>query len=207
MGRPRRTIGSFGDITTRILPSGRFEARTRYRDWDGRSRIVQATADTAKAAERAQKQKLAGRSELQPASSPGHLTPDSSFGDLVAYWLQDIDLEGRISKTTRILYERNMRTLVLPVFEHLTLREIGVARCDRFIKEQARISYNRAKQSRVVLRLALELAVRHEVLPANPMHHVSRVHREGRMPDALTSVEVNAIRAVIARWESGVDHV
>ena len=135
------------------------------------------------------------------------MTPDSPFGDLVAYWLQDIDLEGRISKTTRILYERNMRTLVLPVFEHLTLREIGVARCDRFIKEQARISYNRAKQSRVVLRLALELAVRHEVLPANPMHHVSRVHREGRMPDALTSVEVNAIRAVIARWESGVDHI
>lgn len=207
MGRPRLTIGSFGDITTRILPSGRFEARTRYRDWDGRSRIVQATGDTAKAAERALKEKLAGRSELQPASSSGHLTPDSPFGDLVAYWLQDIDLEGRISKTTRILYERNMRTLVLPVFEHLTLREIGVARCDRFIKEQARISYNRAKQSRVVLRLALELAVRHEVLPANPMHHVSRVHREARMPDALTSVEVNAIRAVIARWESGVDHI
>jgi integrase len=168
---------------------------------------VQATADTAKAAERALKARVAGRSELQPASGSGHLTPDSPFDDLVAYWLQDIDLEGRISKTTRILYERNMRTLVLPVFEHLTLREIGVARCDHFIKEQARISYNRAKQSRVVLRLALELAVRHEVLPANPMHHVSRVHREGRMPDALTSVDVNAIRAVIARRESGVDHI
>jgi hypothetical protein len=68
MGRPRSTIGSFGEITTRILPSGRIEARTRYRDWDGRSRIVQATADTAKAAERALKKKLAGRSELQPAS-------------------------------------------------------------------------------------------------------------------------------------------
>lgn len=147
MGRPRLTIGRFGEITTRVLPSGRFEARTRYRDWDGRTRIVQATADTAKAAERALKQKLAGRSGVQPAASSDHLTPDSPFGDLVAYWLQDLDLEGRISKTTRLLYERNMRTLVLPVFEHLTLREIGVARCDRFIKEQARISYNRAKQS------------------------------------------------------------
>jgi integrase len=207
MGRPRLTIGSFGDITSRIQPSGRFEARTRYRDWNGRARIVQATADTAKGAERALKERLAGRSELQPASGTGHLTPDSPFGDLVAYWLQDIDLEGRISKTTRILYERNMRTLVLPVFEHLTLREIGVARCDRFIKEQARISYNRAKQSRVVLRLALDLAVRHEVLMVNPMHHVSRIHREARMPDALTNLEVNAIRAAIARWESGVDHV
>ncbi|KRC62304.1 integrase [Agromyces sp. Root81] len=207
MSRPHLAIGSFGDIASRIQPSGRFEARTRYRDWDGRSRIVQATGATAKAAEAALKAKLVGRSPVQPESGRGHLTPDSPFGDLVAYWLDDIDLEGRISKTTRMLYERNMRTLVLPVFEHLTLREIGVARCDRFIKEQARISYNRAKQSRVVLRLALELAVRHEVLPANPMHHVARIHREARMPDALTGLEVNAVRAVIARWESGIDHV
>jgi hypothetical protein len=36
MGRPRLTIGSFGDITIRIQLSARFEARTRYRDWDGR---------------------------------------------------------------------------------------------------------------------------------------------------------------------------
>ncbi|MFF2368944.1 tyrosine-type recombinase/integrase [Agromyces sp. NPDC058110] len=137
----------------------------------------------------------------------GQLTPDSPFADLVAYWLEDIDLEGRISKTTRMLYERNMRTLVLPTFEHFTLREIGVARCDRFMKQQARISYNRAKQSRVVLRLALALAVRHEVLASNPMDHVARIYREARIPDALTSLEVNAIRAVIGRWESGVDHI
>lgn len=182
MSRARLTIGTFGDISTRTVATGRFEARARYRDWDGRARQVAATGNTAKAAEHALKNKLSKRTEVQSTAISGHLTPESLFGDLVEYWLQDIDLEGRVSKTTRILYERNMRTLVLPVFEHLTLREIGVARCDRVIKEQARISYNRAKQSRVVLRLALELAVRHEVLPANPMHHVSRVHRERRMP-------------------------
>lgn len=112
MSRPRLSIGTFGDLTTRATPSGRFEARALYRDWDGRARQVSANGDTAKAAERALKEKLAGRNLFQPASS--HLTPDSPFPDLVAYWLQDIDLENRISKTTRILYERNMRTLVLP---------------------------------------------------------------------------------------------
>jgi len=165
------------------------------------------TADTAKAAVRALKDKLAGRSQFQSAASSGQLSPDSSFDDLVRYWLEDIELEDRLSMTTRLLYERNMRTLVLPVFEHLTLREIGVARCDRFIKEQARVSYNRAKQSRVVLRLALELAVRHEILATNPMDHVARIHREARVPDALSSSEVNVIRAAITRWESGIDHV
>ncbi|MET4639561.1 tyrosine-type recombinase/integrase [Mycetocola sp. 2940] len=205
MARPRLTIGTFGDITTRAMPSGRFEARTRYRDWDGRARQVQATGATAKAAEGALKAKLAERSLLRPTDST--LTPDSLFADLVAYWLNDIDLEGRISKTTRNLYERNMRTLVSPAFDSLTLREIGVARCDQFIKQLAKISYSRAKQARVVLRLALELAVRHEVLPRNPMHHVSRLHREPHIPDALMAPEVNTIRAAIAQWESAADHV
>lgn len=204
MPRHRLTIGTLGDIGTRKTPTGRYEARTRYRDWDGHARLVQASGTTAKAAERALKAKLADRDLFQPADAS--LTPDSLFKDLVTYWLEDIDLEGRISRTTRNLYERNMRTLVAPAFDHLTLREIGVARCDKFIKQLAKLSYNRAKQARVVLRLALELAVRHEVLPRNPMDHVSRLYREPHVPDALTAPEVNVIRAAIAQWESAVDH-
>jgi len=205
MSRPRLTIGTFGEITTRLMPSGRYEARTRYRDWDGQARQVQSSGATAKAAERALKGRLAERFLQQPTDTT--LTPDSLFKDLVAYWLEDIDLEGRISRTTRNLYERNMRTLVSPVFDHLTLREIGVARCDQFIKELAKLTYSRAKQARVVLRLALELAVRHEVLPRNPMDHVGRLYREPHIPDALTAPEVNVIRAAIARWEAGAHHV
>lgn len=145
MARPRLTIGTFGEITTRVMPSGRFGARTRYRDWGGRARQVQATGATAKAAEGALKAKLAERSLLRPTDTT--LTPDSLFADLVAYWLNDIDLEGRIPKTTRNLYERNMCTLVSPAFDSLTLREIGVARCDQFIKQLAKLSYGRAKQA------------------------------------------------------------
>src|SRR5690606_23257188 len=114
-----------------------------------------------------------------------------------------LELEDRLSKRTLQLYERNVQTLVLPVFGNLTLREIGVARCDHFLKQLAKQSYNRAKQARVVLRLALGLAVRHEVLPRNPMDHVSRLHRPASTPNALTPGEVNAIRAAIAYWEAG----
>lgn len=142
---------------------------------------------------------------LEPLLEVGELTaylgvPAStvydSLTDLVAYWLEDIELEDRLSKTTRNLYERK-------VLGKLTLRELGVARCDHFLKQPAKQSYNRAKQARVVLRLALGLAVRHEVLPRNPMDHVARLHREPHIPDALTPAEVNAIRAVIAHWEAG----
>jgi hypothetical protein len=83
ISRPRPTIGTVGDITTRKVPSGRFEARTRYRDWDGKTRQVQSSGATAAAAERALKARLVERSELQPADTT--LTPDSLFSDLVAY--------------------------------------------------------------------------------------------------------------------------
>ncbi|MDO4252327.1 MAG: tyrosine-type recombinase/integrase [Rothia sp. (in: high G+C Gram-positive bacteria)] len=201
MSRPRLTIGTFGTIGFQTTSNGRVTARARYRDWDGKSRLVQATGCTKRAAEHALKAKLADRALFQPAGIS--LSADSPFRDLVTYWLEDLDIEDRLSKTTRQLYERNMRTLVMPAFKDLTLREIGVARCDHFLKHLAKQSYNRAKQARVVLRLALGLAVRHEVLHRNPMDHVSRLRRPVSTPNALTPAEVNAVRAAIAYWEAG----
>ena len=201
MSRPRLTIGTFGEITTRRRPSGRIEARARYRDWDGATRLVQASGDTAAAATHALKAKCVDRNLIAP--SAGSLTADSPFPDLVAYWLEDIELEDRLATATRQLYERDMRTLVLPVFKDLTLREIGVARCDQFLKRLAKDSYSKAKHARVVLRLALALAVRHEVLLRNPVDHVARLHRDAHVPDAFTPEEITAIRAAIAYWEAG----
>ncbi len=113
MARQCLAIGTFGDIGFRSSPNGRVLARTWYRDWDGKPRLVQATGDTRTQAERALKAKLAERSLFQPTFTT--LTADSPLTDLVAYLLEDIELEDRLSKTTRNLYERNMRTLVLPV--------------------------------------------------------------------------------------------
>lgn len=200
MGRPRTPIGTFGVIATRTQPSGNHIARARYRDWDGKNRLVQATAPSRSAAERKLKHKLAERSLYQPGLNG--ISADSPFPKLVAYWLEDMEIEDRLSRTTRNLYERDMRTLVLPAFKDLTLREIGVARCDYFLKHLAKRSYSRAKHARVVLRLALALAVRHEILPRNPMDHVSRLHRKKTIPDAFTISEVQDIRSAIKAWES-----
>jgi hypothetical protein len=52
----------------------------------------------------------------------------------VEVWLADLDLENRLAVSTRALYERNMRQLVLPAFEHYTLRKISVREVDRYIE-------------------------------------------------------------------------
>lgn len=117
------------------------------------------------------------------------------------YWLADLDLENRIAPLTRRGYEDGMRKLALPAFQHLTLREIGVARCDALLKQLGRLSYARSERAKTVLRLACGLAVRHEVIPRNPIDGVARLHEPKRTQTALTATEINAIRAVIKVWE------
>lgn len=195
MSRPRIPIGGYGEIAFLPRGKGKVEARTRFRDWDGQTRLVQATASSRPAAEVELKKKLTQRNAFQPIDTT--LTPDSPFPALVAYWLADLDLEGRIAPATRFNYERDLNRLVLPAFRGFTLREIGVARCDALLKQLGANSYSSAKRARTVLRQSFALAVRHEVLVRNPIDHVSRLHKPKRTPTALTATEVNAIRAVI----------
>ena len=80
MGRPRTAIGTFGEFTYITARSGWIKLRVRFRDDDGQLRLVQATGDTRKSAERALKEKPTRRDGFA-AGSRGALTPN--FGHVV----------------------------------------------------------------------------------------------------------------------------
>ena len=115
MGRPRTPIGTFGEISFVKVAGGQVQARTRFRDDDGQVRRVSAAGVSRKEAERNLKKVLAHRASHVAS---GEITADSSFAKLVAVWLADLDLENKLAPSTRALYERNMRQLVMPAFEH-----------------------------------------------------------------------------------------
>jgi hypothetical protein len=98
VGRPRTPIGTFGEIHVEKTHDRRARALARFRDYDGRLRRVQATADTPKAAERRLKEVLAERTEQNVAQ--GELTAASSFRHLVDVWLADLDLEDALAPST-----------------------------------------------------------------------------------------------------------
>ena len=199
MGRPRTAIGTFGEFTYIVAPSGKFKARVRFRDDDGRLRLVQATGDTRKSAERALKRKVTRRDNYSGGSCD--LSADSTFGRLVEVWLTDLDLVGKLAPSTRALYERNMRQLVMPAFEHFTLREITVRKVDQFIKKLASTkSYSTSKQARTVLSLAFGLAVRYDALKENPVRDIAKMHKPPSQAMALTLEQVEAIRAAVRNW-------
>ena len=201
MARPRTPIGTFGDISFIKASGGQFRARTRYRDDDGKVRRVSATGATKREAERNLKKMLAERTSYR---STGELSPDSSFTTLMDVWLADLDLEAKLAESTRALYERNMRQLVLPAFEGYALREITVSKVDRFLKGlAANKSYSMAKQARTVLSLALGLAVRYDAIPKNPVRETARLRKPASQATALTAAQVEAIRAAVRSWRRG----
>jgi integrase len=202
MARPRTPIGTFGQIRFEQQTGGRIRALARFRDHDGRLRRVTATGDTHKAAERNLKELLADRIERSVGSD--ELTPSSSFAHLVEAWLADLDLEGKIAPSTRALYERNMRQLVMPAFANYSLREINVRKVDQFIKTLASTkSYSYAKQARTVLSLAFGLAVRYDALRENPVRETAKLSRPPSHAISLTVEQVESIRRAVRGWRRG----
>lgn len=202
MARPRTPIGTFGDIDFTTLGPERVRARTRVRDFDGQVRRVEATAPSRKLAEHRLKEKLAQRATH--AGGSRQLTPDSSFKELVEVWLADLDVEGGLAPSTRALYERNMRQLVMPAFEHYTLREVTIGRIEPFLKSlAANKSYSYAKQAKTVLNLALGLAARYEAIPKNPVREAKRMRKPRSQAVSLTHEQVEAIRAGVRAWRRG----
>ena len=67
--RPGIPIDGYGEIAFIHRCKGKVEARTRFRDWDGQTRLVQATASSKSAAEVALKKKLTQRNAFQPVDT------------------------------------------------------------------------------------------------------------------------------------------
>jgi len=200
-GKPRTEIGTFGAICTAKLPSGATQAHCRFRDWDGLLRAVTATGATKAKAIAALRAKLAERDRF--ADTGQTVTPDTPFPKLAALWLEEVEGNVRLSDGTRELYATEVRTLLMPALEHLTLREVTTGRVERFLKAQEAASLSKARQSRVLLNLMMKFAMRHDALRHNPVSGTSPLHKPPTAPKALTMDEITRIRKAAREWRTG----
>jgi integrase len=200
--RPRIPVGTFGTPNYGTLPSGTTVAEVRLRGADGRIRKIRATGRSKAEALRRLKAKIADQRPA-PAKASTALTADSLFPDLVEAWLQSLDDVGRLAASTRYTYEKDMRNLVLPAFEHFALREITVRKVDELLKDLRKLSYNRARKAKTVLRLAFGLAVRWEVLDRNPVHGVEQLRRPPHQAKALSVGTITELRSALTEFQAG----
>src|SRR6476660_6820764 len=109
MARTALPLGTYGAIRIYEVPTG-FRARTLYRDFDGKTRHVEAIRKTRGAAARALTEALRDRARTGANSI---ITGDARVGDVAAIWFASLQDDGR-SPSTIQLYGDRLEKQVLP---------------------------------------------------------------------------------------------
>ena len=212
VGRPPLDIGTHGDITVNVLPSGKYQALCRYRDLDGATRRVTASGRTKKDARNALTRKLKERSR-------GHedvLTRDSKVSDLARVWLE----HHEASDGSRELYQGSIDRHIIPKIGALRVHEVTTPRADKFLERVGSPhpgghlkadgtpvmigGPTAAKTARVVLTQMMSMAVRYGLLDVNPVREARTPSAQRKTTRALSSDELRSLLEHVQEWvESG----
>ncbi len=190
MGRTPLPVGSYGNISYRVLGPRKIRAMAKVRDADGR--IRQATKEgTSKAAAR---QALLAAIEERPGFSGSTISAETTIAETAAAWLTEVErhvAEGRRAPNTVRVYHSAYSQHVAPAVGALRLREATVPRLDAFVVGmRAHHGGGITRTARTVLNGIIGYAVRQGALKTNPMREVSRVAGTAvRTPRALTAGE------------------
>ncbi|MFY1632393.1 tyrosine-type recombinase/integrase [Solwaraspora sp. WMMB335] len=200
MARPELPIGTWGKIRTEKLGPNRYRARARFRDYDGKTRDIEATDTTGPAAERALKVKLRDRT----TPNDDEITRETRISRLAELWVEEITAEERIAPQTIHRYQTSLRASILPALGGLRIREASVGRLDRFLRDIAKDRPSSAKGAKVVLSQMFALAVRHGAIPTNPVRDTGRLRKPRRTVVALTDDNLQAVRTAIRDWQQPI---
>jgi integrase len=192
MARPMMKLGEWGSIALtaqhlsedgkyRTAPDGarkvdRYRARAKVRDMDGKVRDVERYAATKAAARRVLEEAL--RERVTPAAADAAIKPGSLVKDAAEVWRTNALAGDRLSTNTRKVYGSTLdRHIIAGTLANLTVREVKVSSIERALTEIARTSgAGAAKMTRSVLRAVLDLAVKHDAIPHNPVRSAGPVH-------------------------------
>lgn len=200
MARESLPIGTWGRINKSKLPSGQWRAQARFRDADGVTRKVEAVGETAAKAERNITIKMRDRSQ----HSNNEITERTKISDVVEVWFEELRNSKRRPQTVDE-YQRLTRATILPAFGQLTVREVTVSRVTAFIKE-LEVRQDKpalAKNARDNLKQIMQLAVRHDAIPINPVSNTEAPRRRKKEVRALDEAEMFRVRSAVREWRRG----
>lgn len=199
MGRPRLAPGESGDAWVVLRADGRYQARCRVRDIDGRVREVSALGATEGDAKREMQRRLDAR--RCPSATTG-VRSEMTLDQLGGHWIRHRQrhgkarFSGRLRDSTLAAYDAALRTVVSPALGGLRVCEVDVGLLEAVLGDIEARGRSTA-QVRSVLSQMLGLAVRDGALDQNPMLLVAPPAREARDVKALTIESAHRFRALI----------
>lgn len=191
-GRPSLPLGKHGTIWTK-REGKTYTAYCYYRDADGVTRRVKASANKAEAARLKLQERLDGRS----VSGTGDITADSTVQQLATAWQGQLD----VGQSTKDDYARHTRNHILPALGQLRLREVTVGRVEAFLNSK-KDKPSIARNCRTILQLMFGMAARLDAVDANMVRDTQTVKYKRKVV-AMSWEDVERFRAHIAEWAGG----
>lgn len=190
MARPPLAIGTHGSMKAKYRADRKvWVAHTRFRDFDGVTRLVQRVGRSQTAALAALQDDI--RKRIGSPANP--LRPTDTFERAANLWLVKLDAqvaEGVRAATTADTYRQRLHSVILPAMGQWRLRECTVPRLDAFFTGLAATQGAQSRKTvRTVVSLILRFAVQHEAIVDNPVRHLDPIEGGSRKPRALTAEE------------------
>ncbi|WP_040159473.1 tyrosine-type recombinase/integrase [Mobilicoccus massiliensis] len=191
MARPPLPIGEAGAVNVQETSPGRFRARCRVRDQDGKVRQVAKFGATEK---EARKELDAALKTRRPPT--GTIRDNTRVSELASQWLARVRLDGQRAPSTVARYEWIVERIITPRVGEVRVGECTPARLDDFV-DAVRDGHGvaTARTTRACLSMMLGLAVRHGALDTNPVRELSSLPKKTDPARALTDVEAAALLA------------
>lgn len=199
MARPPLPIGTHGTITRTEIAPGRWRARAKHRDYDGRTRPVERFGKTGAAAERALKEAL--RDRAKPTGTVDEITRDTTLEDLARLWIDRRIAENELAPGTVDNYRDLIRVHITPSLGGIRIGEATVGKLDAFIR--AVPGATSSQHCRVVLSGMFKLAAQHDAIAFNPVRDTTLRHVDRGEIRTLTDDELEQMRARVAAWAGG----
>ena len=204
MPRKPLPLGSWGRITVSGT-TGSYRARGRYRDFDGKTRQVEASGRTRGEAERRLRESLVDRSY---SATEADIGPDTRVRVLVAAWWADFETRGASDGTLRI-YRGRIDAVILPALGELRVRELTVGTVHRHLAAVSQAhGAGTAKTVRAILSGICNFAAQRDALDRNPVRDAgpARQITPKRLPASLNVAEAKQLMALLTYDDVAIHH-
>jgi integrase len=189
-GRPATPVGTFGEIGTAQLDSGKWLANVTVRLPSGKGKRIRRTGKSEAEAKRRVK---AAAVDATGTEDTDLLKGSSTVNQLIDVWLNQYD--G--AKSSIEQYRSTARVHVAPAIGSLRLVEVTTPKLERFFRSLTR---SRWQASRTLLMNACKYAVRMGVMDHNPAAETTPAPASDFKARALTPVELVTFRRMVRHY-------
>ena len=197
MPREPLPLGSWGNINITRTGAGPWRARTKYRDMDGKVRLVEAHGQTGAAARRNLREKLADRKTPRY----GLVNPQNRIKQLIDLFLVELEASDKADRT-KDKYSYCVKKYIAPAIGEVRISEATSGVIDNFIRKLVEDSGpSTARTCGAVMSWMFKVALRHDAITVNPVIGVSIPRNRRAKPQALDSAQYQDLREKLVAWE------